>query len=344
MNPFLNDIFSQPVELQRVLRSLLTQYSGQVRTVAKMLESAEEIVLTSMGSAYYSLIPMYYALLKRGMRVRLVETSELLRAPAQLSTGKLYLLMSRSGESYEIAQLPLLLKSRGLLSVGITMTPESTMAKNVSVVLHDCSSYDALICTKAYSTMALCGLACVSAIGACPTQTDELVAGLEKMFKWMEENKEAVLRQIESIPFLRQAPNFYFLSRGCGMGVVKSASLWLEEASRKCGNVSSLDNFYHGPIELSKTQTVPVFLDVDPDERSAMIWETICGYTQTCVYVGPQGSVPPGCFTLNYPVFSVPEEYNMLLLALYFQLFAYQCALTNGLEPGKLETVSWVVK
>ena len=52
MNPFLNDIFSQPVELQRVLRSLLTQYSGQVRTVAKMLESAEEIVLTSMGSEY----------------------------------------------------------------------------------------------------------------------------------------------------------------------------------------------------------------------------------------------------------------------------------------------------
>ena len=128
------------------------------------------------------------------------------------------------------------------------------------------------------------------------------------------------------------------------MGVVKSGSLWVEEASRKCANVSSLDNFYHGPIELSKTRTVPVFLDVYTNERSKMIWEKICSYSNDSIYIAPYGNTPPDCVTINYPDFEVEEEYKMLLLSLYFQLFAYQCALLNGIEPGNLETVSWVVK
>lgn len=348
MNPFLTDIYSQPSELKKVLRSLLAEYSQQVRQVADMLTRAEEIVLTSMGSAYYSLMPMYYALLSRGKRVSLIETSELLHMPQQLDANKLYVLMSRSGESYEVSKLPAVLEKKGISSIGITMTPESTMARGVSVMLYDCSSYDALICTKAYTTMALCGLMCVSAMEEGYPDPQQF-ANLEEMFTWMEENKQEILKQFEEISFLGKAPNFYFLSHGYGMGVINSGSLWMEETSRKCGNVSSLENFYHGPMEISNTRTVPVFLDIYADERSDMIWEKICGYSEHLIYIGPANKgkkdcTASACVSFKYPVFDVDDGYKMILLALYFQLFAYQCALGAGIEPGNLETVSWVVK
>ena len=85
MNPFLNDIYTQPSELKKVLSSLISEYQDQVYNIAHMLKTASEIVLTSMGSAYYSLMPMYYYLLRKGYRVSLVETSELLHSPEPVS-------------------------------------------------------------------------------------------------------------------------------------------------------------------------------------------------------------------------------------------------------------------
>lgn len=342
MNPFLKDIFDQPSELKKVLESVTTKEIQNLKKIAEMLDHAEEIILTSMGSAYYSLMPMYYALISKGKAVSLVETSELLHTYGRIKEKALYVFMSRSGESYEIAKFTPVLMKKGVKSIGITMTPDSTMAKNVSIVLHDRSSYDSLICTKAYTTMALCGLLCVSAMGK--NRLDKkLIGNLNLMLDWMDKNKELILEDIKQINFLSSVPNFYFLSRGYGMGVIKSGSLWLEEASRKIGNVSSIDNFYHGPIELSQTDTVPVFLDVYPNKRSAMIWDKICGYSQHSIYIGPRGAIKNSSVNINYPDFNINNEYTMILLAMYFQLFAYECALRNGIEPGNLETVSWVV-
>lgn len=343
MNAFLKDIFAQPGELKKVLKSLEEEYSEQVEKIALLINQAKEVVLTSMGSAYYSLMPMYYALSRRGYRVTLAESAELLRAREQLAREKLYILMSRSGESYEISRLPQILTEKGITSVGITMTPDSTMAKNVTHVLYDCASYDAMVCTKAYTSLALCGLRCVDMLKKSSPDLSG-IREIEKMLDWMEAHKEEILEEIRRLDILKDVPDFYFLSRGYGMGVVKSGALWMEEVARKCVSVSSLDTFYHGPLELSRTDIIPVFLGVDLDARSDMILDRLCSFSDKVICFCPENMKHENSYTIFYPEFQVEPEYKMLLLAFYFQFLSYQCAFINGIEPGAMETISWVVK
>lgn len=348
MNPILNDIYAQPGELARVLRSLTGEQAGEVRRVADLLNVADEIVLTSMGSAFYSLMPMYEALTALGRRATLIETADLIHYPEKRNPRAVYVLMSRSGESREVADFSGMLKRDGCMCVAITMTPDSTMAKNSTVMLYDIASYDDIVCIKAYSSMALCGLVCVSMMGK--KEFDPALAGaLYAAFDWMEQNKAAILAQYEAIPFLGEAHNFYLLSRGFGVNVMRSCSLWVEETAKTCANIMSIDNFYHGPMEviraakITKAVTCPLFLDVFPDDRSRMIWKNVHENIPHCIYVGPEGEAPVGGACLSFPDWGLPCGYRMIPLALYFQILSYEVALRRGIEPGMFYSEGWVV-
>ena len=340
MNQYLSNIFEQPLELKHVLDTLIDDEYSSVMAVAEKLNEYENITLTSMGSALNSLMPMYYALLARHKSVLLIESSELLDSPGLIRPNSLYIIMSRSGESYEVAKLPELLNEKGVVSIGISMTPESTMAKGVSILLYDHSSYDALLCTKAYTSMALCGMVCVHAMDKIPDKN--ALKPIYDFFDWLEENKETILKAVAEIPFPNSPLSFYLLSRSYGMGVVRSASLWLEEGAKICANVSSIDTFYHGPIELCRTQCIFVYLDARSNERSKMIWDKICSYSGNTIYFGPDES--NAAYNVTTPQFDLDEGYIMLMLAMYFQLLTYHCALAGGIEPGEMENVSWVIE
>ena len=184
MNSILKNIYEQPAELKRVLDDLTGPKLGQLRDLARIMALSGEIVLTSMGSALYSLMPMYEVLRERGYRnVTLEETGDLIRHPERMSRGALYVLMSRSGESREVADFAVWCREHGFTTLSITMTPDSTMATNSTYMLHDISSYDDIVCIKAYSTMALTGLLLVEMMDGRPHPSEELVASLIIGFK-----------------------------------------------------------------------------------------------------------------------------------------------------------------
>lgn len=350
MNPILKNMYEQPAELHRVLDDLAGERLEVVREVARLANLAGEIVLTSMGSALYSLMPMYEALLERGNRnVTLVETAELIHRPERVSKNALYILMSRSGESREVADFSVWLTERGYSCVAITMTPTSTMGQHCTVMLHDVSSYDKIVCIKAYSSMALCGLFVVHMLDRDVPDPD-YVARLHTAFDWMEENKQSLLEAIEQIPFLGSADNFYMLSRAQGINMMRSASLWLEETAKVPANVMSLDNFYHGPMEIiraqkiTKSKTVPVLLDVLGDERSHMIWDYINQAQPENIYVGPADTDMPAGVRIDVPELGLDGAHMMLVQALIFQLLSYQCAIANNVEPGMFFEEGWIVK
>lgn len=352
MNDYLKNVLEQPKELKKVLETLIKEDYLRVKEIANLLTVSEEIVLTSMGSAYNSLMPMYYALMKQGKKVTLIETSELLQNPEWVKKNKLYIMMSRSGESREVFDLSVLLKEKSCLLIGITMTPDSTLGKNADILLNDCSTYDKCICLKAYTSLALCGLFCVSQMNGNRMKKDE-EKELFRMFQWMEENKGNILVEIEKIPFFSQAHSYIFLSRGYGMGVAKAASLWLEEIAFVGGDIMSIENFYHGPIrsvlnsELADNIILPVYIDVLPTERTDMIWREIVSTSKGSVYFGKKGSVTERNSCIIYPEFQISDEYLMILLAMYVQLFAYQCCIVKGYKPGislGIPKDRWVVK
>lgn len=350
MNPILQNIYEQPDELDRVLDDLCGEKLGQVREICRVMNLASEIVLTSMGSALYSLMPMYEALLNAGhTNVRLVETAELIRHPERVSRGALYVLMSRSGESREVADFSVWLTENSYSSLAITMTPDSTMARHCTMMLHDISSYDQIVCIKAYSSMALCGLFLVSMLDRHEPDAD-LVVRLHAAFAWMRDNKERVLAQLETIDFLKGADAYYLLSRGEGINMMRSASLWLEETAKIGANVMSVDNFYHGPMELvrahkiARVNTVPILLEVLPDDRMAMIWDYVNQATPDTVWFGPESSDTPAAARLPFPDLGLDGPWMMLVQAMWFQLLSYRVAVVNGIEPGMFFEEGWIVK
>ena len=84
-NVLLTNIFEQPGELKKVLDDLCGPKLDQVRQISNLMQIADEIVLTSMGSALYSLMPMYEALkATTDKRVSLEETANLIQNPNYL--------------------------------------------------------------------------------------------------------------------------------------------------------------------------------------------------------------------------------------------------------------------
>ena len=350
MNPILENIYEQPDELARVLDDLVGPKLGQLRDLARIMALSGEIVLTSMGSAFYSLMPMYEVLRGRGHRnVFLEETGDLIRHPEHMSRNALYVLMSRSGESREVADFAVWCKEHGYTTLSITMTPDSTMARNSTYVLHDISSYDDIVCIKAYSTMALTGLMLVEMMDGRESPSAELVANLNRAFAWMRANKERILSQIEAVPFLSKADAFYMISRSWGINMMRSASLWIEETAKTPANIMSVDNFFHGPMEIIRSHaivssvTCPVLFDVLPDDRSAMIWGKVNDAVPNTLYFGPEGSSMPGGARFEIPFFGLEGGWSMIVAALYFQLLSYQVAVANGIEPGFFYDEGWIV-
>ena len=350
MNPILNNIYEQPAELERVLDDLMGPKLGQLRDLARIMALSGELVLTSMGSAFYSLMPMYEELRDRGYRnVALEETGDLIRHPERMRRNALYVLMSRSGESREVADFAVWCREQGYTTLSITMTPDSTMARNSTYMLHDISSYDDIVCIKAYSTMALAGLLLVEMMDGRERPSDELVANLKRAFAWMEQNKEGILSQLEAVPFLGAANGFYLISRSYGINMMRSASLWLEETAKTPANIMSVDNFFHGPMEIIrshaivKSVTCPVLFDVQPDDRSAMIWGKVNQAVPDSLYFGPEGSEMPGGAKFAIPDFGLAGGWSMIVAALFFQLLSYQVAVVNGIEPGFFYDEGWIV-
>lgn len=348
-NPILANIFEQPAELHRVLDDLCGPHLDKVREISALMQSYDRVVLTSMGSALYSLMPMYEALVDDGWRnVELVETATLIHHPERVHHDTLYLMMSRSGESREVADFAVWLDAHGHEAACVTMTPDSTMATHCAHVLHDVASYDKIVCIKAYSSMALCGLFIAHMAGR--TEPDAtLVSALHGAFDWMEASKRAILARLEEVPFLSATDCFYLISRDEGVNMARSASLWIEETAKVGANVMSADNFYHGPMELvraqsiTRTRTTPVLIDIYPDERSSMIWDYVNDAAPDSLYFGFDDSARAGA-RFTFPELDLDAPWMMLVEAIYFQLLSYQVALAHGVEPGMFFEDGWVVK
>jgi len=335
MNTFLEDILAQPAALNLTLASMLDENQAALERAAAMIGAASRLVLTSMGSALYSLAPMAYSLSRLHPNVHLVETGEQMSMP--FVPGTLYVIMSRSGESKEISDYAAILRQRGEPLLAITMTPDSTLAKNASLVVHDPAPYDGFICTKAYTSMALIGMLIVSRLEN--SLDANLVNRLQGAFTWMEAHKDAMLEQMRGIEWLGES--LTFLSRRSGMGLAQSGALWLEEAARLRASYSSIDFYLHGPVEQVDEGFRGVWIDLAPDELSRAQYQQVAAMGGLLIRISPEAKGPDG---FPIPTFDLPEVYRILPAAMPVQMIADRTAAVLGLQAGDMRYLSWVVK
>ena len=339
MNRYLQDIFDQPETLQTVLDYCLGPGRDELERAGRILSSARRVVVTSMGSAFYSSMPLHYALSRIHANVQLEETAELL-VQAPFAEETVYVIMSRSGESGEIALFAEQIRQRGGKLVAVTMAPDSRLARLADCVLNTAAGFDGLICTKAFTGMVLVGLLLVSEMEGALNKG--LTEGLEGHFAWMEGEKERLLEEICAVKALEQVHNVYFQSRGAGMAVARVGALLMEEAARVRAGVYSFGMFHHGPVELVDGDFAAFWIDLASDERSRELFGEAASKEGALITVSPEPGSYPGGVIL--PSAGLPEAYRTLSAAMVVQLAAYYVATTHGLEPGEMRYLNWLVK
>ncbi len=339
MNRYLQDILDQPETLRKVLDYSTGEGRGEIEAAAKAVKAADRIVLTSMGSAIFSCMPMYYALQKLHPNAHLVETAELL-VEAPFFDDTLYIIMSRSGESGEIARFAKQIRQNNGKLLAVTMTPDSTLAKNADIVVNDVATFDGLICTKAFTSMSMLGLMIVSELAG--ELNDELAGKLCEHFTWMEENKGAMLKQMTSIKVLGEANIVYFLGHGVSTTLAKSGALYLAEGAWTPGVQESIDMFHHGPIEVVDKDFVGFWIDLEPNDRTRELYAEINSKEGTIITVSPDSNTYPDWFVL--PSGELPVEYRVLSAAMVIQMATYHASTARGNEPGEMRYLNWLVK
>jgi fructoselysine-6-P-deglycase FrlB-like protein len=339
MNRYLQDIQEQPGELQEVLQHATRAGRAHFRRAAGAIDSADRVVITSMGSALHSCRPLYHELSLLRTDVHLIETADLLRNNPHVGRTT-YVIMSRSGESGEIAQFARELRSRSAPLVAITMTPESTLAQCADIVIHDVATFDGLICTKAFSSMALIGLLVARELVG--ELDNAFVEQLCEHFGLLDREMTGLLPLVEGLDLPAEPRAVHFLSQGVGMTVAELGALLMQEGAWLPASAQSFGMFHHGGIELVAPGFLGFWLDLEPDERSLQLFEQIRNLGGRVVPVSPDADAYPDGLVLAGA--DLPAAYRIFHATIVVQLVAYHTARARGHEPGHMRHLTWLVR
>jgi len=248
--PYLHDILDQPRALEATLRSLAA--SPSLADIARRLCGGElkRVVLTGMGSSHHGLAPLHLRLVEAGLAPLTVESSELLHYQERLlAEGTLLVLVSQSGRSAEILRLLEAVRGRAVVTLGLTNTAESPLAREATATVLTHAGEEATVSCKTYlaTQMALAWvgevltggdlLAVRAALQASIPGVAAYLAGWRSHVEWLAERLEGV-RAV------------YYTGRGSSLAAACSAGLITKESTHRPSEGMSSAAFRHGPLEM----------------------------------------------------------------------------------------------
>jgi len=247
---YFRDILEQPRALAETHRGL--EATPALEDVARRLRDGDlrRVVLTGMGSSHLGLVPLHLRLVEAGLAPVSVESSELLYYQRGLLTaGTLLVLVSQSGRSAEIVRLLEAVRGRGIVTIGLTNTADSPLAREATAPLLTHAGEEATVSCKTYlaSQMALAWLgevlaggdrdAARAALGETMAATATYLASLRSHVEWLAER----LRGVRAV---------YYTGRGASLAAACSAGLITKESTHRPAEGMSSAAFRHGPMEM----------------------------------------------------------------------------------------------
>ncbi len=258
---YLEDILAQPAALEATLRHTMS-IPQEVVSLRDRLAAGQlkRIVLTGMGSSFYSLMPLYLALLNHGYEAVLVETSELIHyLPGLLRPDSLVVAVSQSGRSAEILRLLELTGNQGTL-LAITNTPRSPLALAAKAVILTHAGDEFSVSSKTY----LCTLAVAQLLEAVLCEGDIETAHREQMSAvplaaaYLERWQDHVL---ELAPHLDGVEHLFLVGRGPSLAAAGTGALITKESVGVHAEAMSSAAFRHGPMEILRENTLVAVLE-----------------------------------------------------------------------------------
>ncbi len=322
----LQNIRNQPESLARVLEHQFGDGRSALLAAARVLHDAPRIVVAGMGASFYAALPFVYYLNARGVPAHYIEAAELLHYGERLASGAAVVLVSRSGESVEIAKLLDALRETGAKMIGVTNEVNSTLARGVGTVVLVNSLPDEMVAVQSYTATVLTMLLLSAAA------TD----GLDEVYSAAAALPGALSQTIEaSYEPLSGAGPIYILGRGPTLASAHEGALLFHETAKLPAVATPAGTFRHGPVEVVAPGFSAIVFATEPatrelDARLAADLQRMGADVRTVAHDG------------TWPIPNVDPVFLPVIEIVPVQIAALRAAEQRGIRPGEFRYVSQI--
>jgi len=334
---YLDEIMEQPLALHRSIDAYPVGDPNWARLVQKIQAGDyRQVILTGMGSSFYSCYPIWLSLNRHKIPATMWETSELIHyAPEVIDEQALLVAVSQSGEGAEIKRLTLM-KERPGVCISVTNGTDNVLARWADVPLNTQAGDEAAASNKTYIT----ALAVLHLMGCQFTGQDVGIAQhtLYRASRTLGEFlAEWASKDGEEFDFLLPCRALAFIARGPSVASAMTGAVITEETSKVLCKAISAAQFRHGPMEVVRegfravvfagnntTRTLNVRLASEIGSFGGKVLLVTCAPDASDVTTGVvQLSIPRAESTV-LPIFEI----------IPVQLLTIALARADGYEPG----------
>lgn len=341
----LKEIYEQP----QVLGTVLKQYYDSATGAVKLpefpfdLSRINKVTLIACGTSYYAgFIARYWLEQFARLNVEVEFASEFRYREAVMQQGELALFISQSGETADTLAALRYAKAQGQHCVSIVNVPESTMARESSLVLPIYAGPEIGVASTKAFTAQLMVLACFSI--ALAQAKGKLSAEEAKKQTYQLAQVPAqiveILEQDISIQTIAKAVakarDAIYIGRGTAYGVAMEGALKLKEISYIHAEALAAGELKHGTIALIDRK-VPVIAVAPMDnlfEKTASnIEEVVARGGKILLLSDKQGT--KRLKKISWKTVTMPETSALTMPMLYavpVQLLAYHAAVAKGTD------------
>jgi len=345
----LENILRQPAVFDTLIRKHLAGDRLALRLSGLYLHRYENIVFTGMGTSFFSAYPACLYLMERGCRtVQWLDASELLHyGLASVTDRTLLIMISQSGESYEIVRMIQALQTRGISPtiVGITMTDQPTALRDradIALSVSDCSE-TSLGAFQSYTGSLVLLLLLARRLADPQLDADDDSIKLHDLAQHMSTHLAfwQSLMQEES----RKRPHhIYCIGRGPAFSASLTGALLAIELAKSNACALSGGQFRHGPIEAA-AEPENLFVISAPTGRThepLLRLAAELAEAAARVILFTDAATESGLPVVRMP--ELDEYFSPALYVVPLQLFSYYLALSKGLQPGEAKFISKVTR
>lgn len=247
MSNLAQDILSQARSLSGVFRHQSGPGAAALTQAASLLRSGRRILITGIGASFFASLPLEYFFSSVGIDAVTVEAGELLHYRHSGFNNAVAVVVSRSGESVEVARLLEILKGR-LPIISVSNEPQSLLAKNADISIWAGSLPDEMVAIQTYTGTLLTLYLLASSVSNSLDAVNETIPALLHAFSRHTESSMTGLDQWDA--FLSPGSPVYLLARGPSCASAYEGALLFNEVA-KCGAVGmAAASFRHGPVEV----------------------------------------------------------------------------------------------
>jgi glutamine---fructose-6-phosphate transaminase (isomerizing) len=338
-NKFLAEIYEQPDALRNTLNFYLQGDGKDLLSRAAQHwknNQFERILFTGMGSSFFISAAASTILNNCGIPAQAVNAGELIHYHYPALTPRTMLVcISQSGESYEIKKI---LEKPGDHNscIGICNEPDSTLAKNASLVLLSKAGKEYMTSTKTFTSTAL--VAILFSLALADQWTNTRVSGIRSVIKSVDDiigNHTFWLSQ--AMVLLRNAGYIQLVGRGPSMAAVEQGALMFMEGAHIPASALFSGEFRHGPMELVKAGFLVIIFAPEGETytQHVKLAEDIHRFGGKIIFLSNK---KPAILPSEVIFIQIPctDEYLFSIPAIIpLQFMVNQLAVDNGLIPGE---------